>query len=262
MEDRSWSGRCDSCQPSAFSSNENRRQAFGAETVALEHSIMSDQAQFFGTGLGYEHPVERIAVNVRQPADPDGMLRGDRQGLESAFKYRVLEVVDLDFNSSQCRLDCDLPDGRRADERLMGGVGDRRARLFAQLTVVRQPPKQDVGIEEQPHGSGLTFEGCQQVFRESLIEILFDADLAAQVSGPARFVLRGKRDQASNGFSRFCDDDLFASRSALDQPGKLGLGLVNVNPSHDWTKLRPVQYDCQTLLSFGLLAQIDVLAGG
>ena len=245
-----------------FFSNENRRQAFGAETVALEHSIMSDQAQFFDTGLGYEHPVEWIAVNVRQSTDSDGMLNGDRQGLDSAFDDRVLEIVEFDFNSSQCRLDGDLPDGRRADERLMGAVGDRGARLFAQLTVVRQPPEQDMGIEEQPHGSGLTFKRCQQFFREGLIESLFDADLAAQGSWPARFVLRGKGNQASNGFSRFGDDDLFAARSALDQPGKLGLGLVNVNFIHDRTKLGPVQTDCQTILSFGLLAQIDVLADG
>ena len=59
-------------------SNENRRQAFGAQTVALEYSIMSDKAQFFDTGLSYEHSIEWIAVDVLQSTDSDGVWHSDR----------------------------------------------------------------------------------------------------------------------------------------------------------------------------------------
>jgi hypothetical protein len=58
--------------------NENRWQAFGAETVTLDHEIMSDKAQFFDPILSYEHSVEWIAVDVRKSTNSDGMLRGDR----------------------------------------------------------------------------------------------------------------------------------------------------------------------------------------
>ena len=59
-------------------SNENRRQAFGAQTVAIEYPIMSDKAQFFDTGLSYEHSIEWIAVDVLQSTDSDGVWHSDR----------------------------------------------------------------------------------------------------------------------------------------------------------------------------------------
>jgi hypothetical protein len=52
-------------------------------------------------------------------------------------------------------------------------------RALAQPAVVGHPPDQDVSVEEQPHGSGPTFERFQDVIRKRQIEILLDADLPA-----------------------------------------------------------------------------------
>jgi hypothetical protein len=98
--------------------------------------------------LSYKHPVKRVAVNARQLTDPDRMLHGDGQRLESAFDDGVAEVVELYFNSPQAGLDGNLPDRRRADENLMVDAGNRSARVLPQLAVIRQPPEQDVSIEK------------------------------------------------------------------------------------------------------------------
>jgi hypothetical protein len=49
-------------------SNYDRRQSFAAETVALEHSVVRNNAQLLYAGVGDEHPIEWITVCRRETA--------------------------------------------------------------------------------------------------------------------------------------------------------------------------------------------------
>jgi hypothetical protein len=91
-------------------SNDDRRQSSSDKPVSLENSIVSNNPQLFYTGLSDEHPVERITVHSRETTDRDGVPQNDRHGLETAFDNGILEIIQFDFNSTQGRLNRDLPD--------------------------------------------------------------------------------------------------------------------------------------------------------
>jgi len=70
---------------------------------------MRYDAQFLHSGLDDKHPVEWVAMDVGQPTNADSVSETDHQGLKSASEDRLLEVVELDLNSSQSRFDRDFP---------------------------------------------------------------------------------------------------------------------------------------------------------
>src|SRR5437762_687389 len=48
-------------------------------------------------------------------------------------------------------LDCDLPEGRRANGNIVAGIGDQRQGGAAQVCVIHKEPQQGVGIQQHPH---------------------------------------------------------------------------------------------------------------
>jgi len=214
-------------------SNDNRIQPFRAEAISFKDSIMRYDTQFLHSGLGDKHPVERVTMDVGQPTNADSVPETDHQRLKSASEDRLLEVLKLDLNSSQSRLDRDFPNRGRTDEDVVAGIGNNLPGLRRQPGVIGQPPQKDVGVEEQTHGLRFTFERGENFLWQRLVEILLDSQLAAQLSRPAHLPFGSVRNQSSDRFSGLGDDDFFAAGSFFDQPREMGLCLVNVDLTHN-----------------------------
>ena len=83
-------------------------------------------------------------------------------------------------------------------------------------------------------------------FWKRLVEVFLYANFTAHGSRFARGAFRPVGNQPGNRLSRFRNDDFFSARSQLDEPGKLCLGLMNINFCHDGPSLAQSAQDDQS----------------
>lgn len=98
--------------------------------------------------LGDQEAVERIPVVERQPGDVPGVLGTHREPVEALGRHGRQQIVAARELPGRA-FDRELPDRDGADQDLVLGIRPGLARRDGQPGVIREPPQQRVGVEEQ-----------------------------------------------------------------------------------------------------------------
>ena len=132
--------------PTGAALNEHARNV-----IARELPIVREHGQPSRARLSYEHTIERIGVMTRQRRELRNVGKRHRNRSQAGLDDRVLDV-ERRAQLAGCRFDGNLPRGNGAHKPLVG-----RAKQLAcgrsQPSIVREDPKNDVGVEQQPHSS-------------------------------------------------------------------------------------------------------------
>ncbi|MGA8549828.1 MAG: hypothetical protein WB678_06295 [Stellaceae bacterium] len=123
-----------------------RGEADGRDPVWSDLKILAAKDHAFESGLGDEQAIERVGMMARQFRRMLGVLAGDRDQLKPVSDDRLDDPLGKAELSDRA-LDADFPNRGRADEYLVGRIGDgvpQRAGDHLRLTV---PPQENVRVE-------------------------------------------------------------------------------------------------------------------
>ena len=114
---------------------------------AVSASVPRQQDQLFHLCLRHQHTVERIAMMPRQQRNLPGVRSQQRKALEG-FGGQPLCKVGRQPQFAQALLQPDLPERDGANEDRVLRVRDQLPGLRGESRAIRQPPEQDVGIQQ------------------------------------------------------------------------------------------------------------------
>ena len=117
------------------------------DVVLAKRLVARDDRQTFDRRDGDNEPIERISMMTRKGAYAFGVVERHRQFAKSTIRDGLRRMA-LRAEFAERRLDDDLPRGSGADPDL-GRVLDGCARVAAESRVVRVPPDQGAGIEQE-----------------------------------------------------------------------------------------------------------------
>ena len=122
-----------------------------ADAVPVEQGFVGYERNVASQRLGDEHPVEGVAVELRQGPGARGVVHGDGQFLETlagdgpgkvqGYSRGLRKLAKPMFGGN-------LPGSRRADQFLIGRVENGVAYRLGYASAVGEPPNQRVGVEQ------------------------------------------------------------------------------------------------------------------
>jgi len=93
------------------------------------------------------------------------------------------------------------------------------------------------GYRESPHFLRLPCQRSEQLFWKRFVEVFLYANFTVHGSRPARGAFGPVGSLPGNQLVRLSNDDFLPARSQLDEPGKLGFCLLNIDFLHSGLSL-------------------------
>jgi hypothetical protein len=102
----------------------------------------------------YQNPIKRISMEPRQLQHSPGVVRLQWQQ-DYLLRREALVEVTRHFQLTDAALQPDLPKADGTDENGVRWIGYEGRSLRRKTEIIRQPPKQEVGIEQEPQSRSL-----------------------------------------------------------------------------------------------------------